>query len=102
VAPADTPLWRRAFDDVERRVGQPLASATSSSDFQSAVVKVRRLRRTAVRPVHAVAGLALHLVGLPSNAEVRHLRRELHEVQREVSSLRRDRALVERDGQDPS
>lgn len=97
--PTDSPLWRRAFDGVERRVGQPLASATSSSDFQSAVVKVQRLRRTAVKPVHAVAGMALHLVGLPSNTEVRHLRRELNEVQREVSALRRDRAQAERDGQ---
>ena len=95
----DSPLWRRAFDGVERRVGQPLASATSSSDFQSAVVKVRRLRKVAVKPVHSVAGVALHLVGLPSNVEVRELRRELHEVQREVSALRREQARAERDGQ---
>lgn len=95
----DTPLWRRAFDGVERRVGQPLASATSSSDFQSAVLKVRRLRQAAAKPVHSVAGFGLHLVGLPSHSEVRELRRELNEVQREMSALRRNRARAERDGQ---
>lgn len=99
MAPRDSPLWRRAFDDVERRVGQPLASATSSSEFQAAVLRARRLRKAAAKPVHSVAGMALHLVGLPSNTEVRHLRRELNEVQREMSALRRDRAQAEREDQ---
>src|SRR5918995_394272 len=90
MSPTDTPLWRRAFDDVERRVGAPLASATSSSDFQAAVLRLGRLRKAVVRPVHAVADRGLHLIGLPSNSEVRDLRSALHAVQREVSALRRE------------
>jgi DNA transposition AAA+ family ATPase len=96
---ADSPLWRRVFDDVERRVGRPLAAATSSSDFHEAALKLRRLRRAVVRPVHSAAGLGLHLVGLPSHSEVRELRRELSEVQREMSAMRRERIQAERDQQ---
>ncbi|KQT93513.1 hypothetical protein ASG49_00380 [Marmoricola sp. Leaf446] len=90
------PLWRRVFDDVERRVGEPLAHLTSSTEFQSATVKVGRLKRAVARPVHAVAGLGFHLVGVPTNAEVRRLRSELHAVQRELSAMRRSRAEAER------
>lgn len=96
MSPTDTPLWRRAFDGVERRVGKPLTSATSSTDFQATVVKLGRLRNTVVKPVHSVADRGLHLIGLPSNTEVRELRRELQEVQREMSALRRERAQAQR------
>lgn len=97
-----SPLWRRVFDDVERRVGQPLTSLTSSADFQAATMKVGRARRTIVKPVQALASFGLHLAGLPSNSEVRELRRELNEVQRELSALQRGRAQAERDLQGPS
>lgn len=93
---ADTPLWRRAFDGVERRVGKPLASTTSSADFQSTVLRLGRLRKSIVKPVHAVADRGLHLIGLPSNSEVRELRRELNEVQREMSALRRQELHAKR------
>jgi hypothetical protein len=99
VAATDSPLWRRAFDDVERRVGRPLASATSSSEFQAATLKLRRARRAVVKPVQSVAGFGLHLVGLPSNSEVRELRRELSAAQREISAMRRDQVQAERDQQ---
>jgi hypothetical protein len=99
VAATDSPLWRRAFNDVERRVGRPLASATSSPEFQSATLKLRRARRAVAKPVHSVAGFGLHLAGLPSNSEVRELRRELSEVQREISAMRRGQVQAERDQQ---
>lgn len=92
-----SPLWKRAFNDVERRVSGPLSSVTSSTEFQSTAMRVGRVRRAVVSPVHAVAGFGLHLVGLPSKSEVRELRRELHDVQREVLSLRRDEAQGERE-----
>ena len=93
---ADSPLWRRVFDDVERRVGGPLSSVTSSADFQAAALRVRGARRAVVKPVQAVASFGLHLVGLPSNSEVSQLRRELHLVQRELSAVRREQLEPQR------
>lgn len=95
----DRPLWRRVFDDVETRVGGPLAAATSSSDFQAATLKLRHVRRAIVRPVQSVANFGLHLAGLPSNSEVKRLRRELNEVQRELLAIRRGEAKAARDQQ---
>ena len=97
MASAGSPLWRRVFNDVERLVGRPLTSVTSSEEFHSAALKLRTARRAVSVPVQAVAGLGLHLAGLPSPNEVRELRRQLGDVQREVSALRRDQVQAERD-----
>lgn len=94
--PEDSPLWRRVFDDVEHRVGGPLASVTSSADFRAATIRIRDARRMVVKPVQAVASFGLHMVGLPSHSEVRRLRGELHEVQRELLAMRREKLELER------
>ena len=91
-----SPAWRRAFDGVERLVGGPLESATNSPDVQSALVTAGQLRRAVTSPVGRLASWGLHLVGLPSHADVLALRRQLNEVQREVSSLHRELASAER------
>lgn len=91
-----SPLWRRAFDDVERRVGRPLALVTSSEELHATATRIRRVTKAVSRPVQGVTGLGLHLAGLPSPAEVRELRRQLAEVQREVSAIRREELQSER------
>ncbi len=95
--PANSPLWRRAFDDVERRVGKPLASVTSSTEFHSTAQRIRRAGGLVTRPVQSVAGFGLHLVGLPSPSEVRELRTQLAEVQRELSAIRREQVQTKRE-----
>ncbi len=90
MAPTDSPAWRRAFDSVERRVGPPLASATSSSDLQIATKMVRGAARVVTRPMGGVVSWGLHLAGLPSYGDVRELKGQLGEVQRELLALRRD------------
>jgi hypothetical protein len=98
---ADTPAWRRAFDGVERRVGPQLAAVTNSSDFHTATQMLRRARRAIAGPVDSLASWGLHLVGLPSHADVRELRRQLGEIQREILALRRDLVGAKRDKQGP-
>jgi hypothetical protein len=95
MARADSPAWRQAFDSVERRVSPPLVSTTSSADFQATVLFLRRARRAVERPVEDLASWGLHLVGLPSRADMRDLKRQLGDVQREMLALRRD--LVQAD-----
>lgn len=100
MAGPESPLWKRVFDDVERRVGGPLAAATSSTEFQSAAMKLRKARSAVVAPIRSVAGFGLHAVGLPSHQEVRQLRRELNEVQREMLAIRREEVQAERDAEE--
>lgn len=61
---AESPLWRKAFDGVERRIGAPLENATSSADFQVLSLKVGRVKTAVIAPVEAVVGFGLHLVGI--------------------------------------
>ena len=97
---AESPLWRKAFDGVERRIGAPLENATSSADFQVFSLKVGRVRKAVIAPVEVVVGFGLHLVGIPSHAEVRVLRRDLIKVQRELLAMRREQAVTERESTD--
>jgi hypothetical protein len=89
VAGAGPPAWRRVFDGVERRLSPPLTSATSSPELQVATQLLRRAKGAVVRPVDGIVSRGLHLAGLPSYADVRYLKRQLAEVQREVLALRR-------------
>ena len=101
MAGADSPLWRKAFDGVENRIGRPLESATGSSQFHTAVLTLRGVKRAVVGPVQSVVGFGLHLAGLPSHKDVRELKRTVGDVERELSALRRDLVQSERDRQEP-
>jgi hypothetical protein len=94
---ANSPAWRRAFDGAERRLGSPLKSVTSSPDFQIATHQLRRVRRAVARPIDGLVSWGLHLAGLPSHADMRGLKRQLGDVQREMLTLRRDLVEAERD-----
>jgi hypothetical protein len=100
VAPANPPAWRRAFDGVERRVSPRLAATTSSPDFQVLAQTLRRATRLLSAPVGSVTAWGLHLAGLPTHGDVRQLRRQLGEVQRDMLALRRSLGPGENDGPD--
>lgn len=90
MSPEATPLWRRAFDTLERAVGSPLERGTSASEFAMTLAIARRLRRGAARRADAAASWVLHQAALPSHADIRRLRRQLSAVERELGALRRD------------
>lgn len=86
----EPPLWRRAFDAVESAVAPPLERGTTSSEFATGAVLAASLRRTVGQRVDAVGSWALHLLALPSHADVRRVQRQLANVERELGALRRD------------
>jgi hypothetical protein len=92
MARADSPAWRRAFDEVERRIGPALSSATNSPDFQVTLQELQRVNRTIASGVNGIVSWGLHVAGLPAHSDIRDLRRQLGEVQRELLSLRLDLA----------
>jgi hypothetical protein len=94
---ADSPTWRQAFNSIERRVSPPIRSVTSSPDFQFAAQRLNQARQALVRPIGRLASWGMHVAGLPSHADVRGLKRQLGELQREVLTLRRELLEGERD-----
>ena len=95
-AVSDSPAWRSLRR--RRAAGGPAArSLTSSSDFQVAVQRLQTRERVVTAPVDGLASWGLHVAGLPSHADVRRLRRQLAEVQRELLALRRELAERERE-----
>ena len=100
MAPPGPPAWRKAFDGVERRVSPRLAATTSSPDFQVLTQKVRRATRVVTRPVGTVTAWGLHVAGLSTQGDVRLLRRQLGEVQRDMLALRLSLESGEGDGPD--
>jgi hypothetical protein len=70
--------------------------ATNSTDFQRAAVAVRSLQRTVLGPVDRLVSWGLHQAGLPSHADMRAMRRQIGDLQRDLSALRRELANAER------
>jgi len=97
---ADSPLWRQAFDGVERRLSPPLTTVTSSTDLVAAVQRLQQLQRSVSTAADLLASAVLHVAGLPSHADVRALERQISALQREVVAVRRDvlEASRDRDG----
>jgi len=103
--PPAPPAWRRAFDTIERAVGEPLEQGLTSSEFARGVGIARKLRRGVARRADAAASWALHRVALPSHRDVRRMERQLMNLERQIGALQRelDRPRRDRpqDGRDP-
>ena len=85
---ADKPLWRSAFDAVERPVGNRLEQLVQTGTFADVAGLVIRTRAELGRRVERASRHALHRVNLPAASDVAELRRQ-------VASL--ERSLRERD-----
>jgi hypothetical protein len=64
---ADKPLWRQAFDAVDRRVSGPAERAAGSDAFHDALALGLRLQARVRGRVERESRRALHLLNLPSN-----------------------------------
>lgn len=89
-----TPTWRRAFDRVERVLGEPLEGAVASPQFVDVMaigIKVRRGATGAVSGVvRGVAGVVLRTVNIPTREDVQRMNRNLVVLATEVRKLSAD------------
>jgi hypothetical protein len=85
------PAWRRAFDKLERTVGEPLEDAVASQRYIDLVVKGTKAQlafnRIVKRAVDDQIARALHLFNVPAYSDMRRLSRQLTTLTGEMRGL---------------
>jgi polyhydroxyalkanoate synthesis regulator phasin len=81
------PLWRKAFDEVDRRVSGPVEAGAQSDLFNDLVTLQWKLARRAQREVERRSRRLLHAANLPTATDVRRLSEQVASLQRQVRDL---------------
>src|SRR3954447_1981553 len=68
--PPPAPIWRRAFDTVERGVGVPLEALVRTERFFDAVTVTTKARSALRGELERASRRALHLVNIPTATDV--------------------------------
>jgi hypothetical protein len=83
----EPPLWRQAFDAVERRVTPRADRLVRTPSFAVGAALVRRAETVARSSAQGVTARAWHLLNLPAGSDVTRLRAQIGALDREVRRL---------------
>lgn len=83
----DKPLWRKAYDAVERPVGSRLEQVVQTEQFADAAGLALRLRAEVNRRIERTTRSLLHRVNLPAATDVARLREQVSDLHRTVRRL---------------
>jgi hypothetical protein len=102
--PPEPPLWRRTYNSVERTLAPRADAAVRADEFAAALARVNGARRMLQRVVDSRTRGLWHLLNLPAGSDVRALRRQIGELDRELRLLRAevDRSRREAPARKPS
>ncbi len=81
------PLWRRAFDKVERTVGEPLEEAVASRHMAQLFTVGLRLEGALQGIFERQTRTVLHFWNLPTRSDVARLNRQVAALAAEVREL---------------
>jgi hypothetical protein len=97
------PLWRKAFDSVERAIGPGLESAVKSDEFADVATVAMRVRTDVARGAERAMRRALHFWNLPAGSDMKRLSDQVASVERRLRDLakRFDELAEEIHGQRP-
>ncbi len=84
---AGKPLWRQAFDAVDRRVAGPVEAGARSDLFADVVTVGWRISRRAQQEIERRTRRVLHMANLPTATDVRRLSEQVSALQRELREL---------------
>jgi len=84
---ADKPIWRQAFDAVDRRVAGPVEAGARSDVFSDLIALNLRVARRTQREIERRTRRALHLANLPTATDVRRLSEQVAALQRDLREL---------------
>ena len=83
----EAPLWRQAFDAVERRVTPHADELVRTPTFAVGAALVRRAQTLARSSALGATARAWHLLNLPAGTDVSRLRAQIGALDREVRRL---------------
>jgi hypothetical protein len=83
----EPPLWRQAYDAVDRAVTPRADDLVRSPGFALGVALVRRATTVARSSAQGLTARAWHLVNLPAGSDVHRLRAQVGALDREVRRL---------------
>jgi hypothetical protein len=81
------PLWRKAFDSVERAIAPGLESTVRSEGFADVATVAMRVRADVSRGAERAMRRALHFWNLPAGSDVKRLSEQVASVERRVRDL---------------
>lgn len=87
---SETPAWRRAYDTIEKPVGDALAAGARSGAMGDVTAIVIRVPRRLQKAVERRTRHLLHFVNIPTATDVRRLTAQVTELQRELRQLSHD------------
>jgi hypothetical protein len=91
------PLWRMAFDTVERPVGAASEAWVQSDVFMDTLALTWKVQRRFAKEVHRGLGLWLGLWDLPRRSDVSSLVTQVANLERQVRQMSRELERRERD-----
>ncbi len=83
------PRWRQLFDTWEKAVAPGLEELTASTEFRDVTATMARWNAAARKQSEAASRQWLHAFNLPAATDMRRLRRQITDLEREVGVLRR-------------
>lgn len=83
------PLWKQAFDAVEKAAGPVMADAAASDGFAEVMRVSMRISRDMAKQGEAVSRRVLHALNLPAAGDIAYLKNQVGSLEAEVRSLRR-------------
>lgn len=96
---AGKPLWRKAFDAVERPVGSRLETVVQTDEFASLLAFTTQAQAEARRKLERVTRRALHAVNIPAGSDIKRLHDQLAGLDRRLRDLQ-DELEIARRGED--
>ena len=90
-----TPLWRKAYDAIERPLAAGSEAWIQSDTFMDLATVGFRIQRRMVRELQQNTERWLHLWGWVSRGDVLRLSNQVASLERQVRDLRRDADLRE-------
>jgi hypothetical protein len=81
------PMWRRAFDTVERSVGPQLEQVVQTEQFADVTAVVARLQGELQRRTERVMRRGWHFWNLPAGSDIKRMSEQLASLERRVRDL---------------
>lgn len=85
---SEKPAWRKAIEQYERSIGEPLEELVKSDEFAEMAAQAAKGQAQIQRELAASTTQWLHSMNLPAASDIADLRTEIEQLREEVRALR--------------